>query len=140
MGIDLAIKHMKCMGIRFAEGRSQAAAKLHTITDSNDWSYEVKGSEIDITKKHENFREELFVPTGEDGYPVHNRDFQSTRITRGVTRSGKVFEIEDNWRRPGRASRRLDEAWTGHTVFRAKASARERLSVMKRGILPGDNR
>ena len=129
VGIELAIKHMKAMGIRFAEGRSEAAAKLHAVTEKDEWIYEVKGNEINIIKKHVNLREELFAPTGEGEYPVHSKDFQSTRITKGVTQSGTVFEIEDNWRRPGRASRRLEEAWTGQTVFYAKASARERLSV-----------
>ena len=131
VGIDLAIKHMASMGIRFAEGRSEAAAKLHTVTEKNDgWNYETEGSEIKVIKRHENFREELFVPSGGEKYPVHNGDFQSTRVTKGVTKSGKEFEIEDNWRRPGRASRRLKEAWKGCTEFRVKASARERLSVM----------
>ena len=140
VGIELAKKHMKAMGIRFAEGRSEAAAKLHAVIENDEWIYEFEGNEITIIKKHENLREELFAPTGEDGYPVHSKDFQSTRITKGVTQSGKVFEIEDNWRRPGRASRRLDEAWTGQTVFYAKASARERLSVTQRRGSPGDNR
>ena len=29
------------------------------------------------------------------------------RITSGITASGKVFEIQDNWRRPGREDREL---------------------------------
>ena len=51
---------------------------------------------------------------------------ESTRITYGTTKSGKDFEIEDNWRRPGRAHRQLKESWTGRTVFRLKASAQNK--------------
>ena len=37
VGIELAKKHMKAMGIRFAEGRSGAPAKLHSIAEKDGW-------------------------------------------------------------------------------------------------------
>ena len=79
---------------------------------------------------HSNSRRELYVPTGEDDYPCHISDLEAVRTTFGVTESGKHFEIEDNWRRPGRAHRRLDEGWTVRTVFRIKASARNKLKAV----------
>ena len=44
VGIDLAKKHMKAMGIRFAEGRSGAAAKLHSIAEKDGWKVEQRGT------------------------------------------------------------------------------------------------
>ena len=124
VGIELAIKHMATMGIKFAEGRTKAAAKLHVVTHEEDkWSYEGKSGNMTIVKKHVTPRRELFAPSGGDGYPRHNSQLESTRITYGVTASGKEFEIEDNWKRPGRANRELSEMWTGRTIFRMKASA-----------------
>ena len=135
VGIELAIKHMTAMGIRFAEGRTEAAANLHVVTHEEDkWNREggqetptgvvgVRDRNMNIVKKHVTPRRELFAPSGEDSYPRHSSQLESTRITYGTTASGKEFEIEDNWRRPGRANRKLDEVWTGKTVFRIKASA-----------------
>ena len=140
VGIDLATKHMRTMGIRFAEGRSEAAAKLHAVTTEEEWVCEKDGNELKIIKMHDDLREELFVPSGGDNYPVHNGDLQATRVTKGVTRSGKRFEVEDSWRRPGRANRRLEEAWVGCTEFYVKASARERISVALRRRSPGNAR
>ena len=40
VGIDLAIKHMTTMGIRFAEGRTEAAANLHVMMNKDQWKYE----------------------------------------------------------------------------------------------------
>ena len=124
VGIELAIKHLTTMGIRFAEGRTEAAANLHAVTSEGDkWKCEGEGNNLNIIKEHVTPRRELFIPSGEDSYPEHNSRLQSTRITCGITESGKQFEIEDNWKRPGRANRKLDEMWTGKTVFRVKASA-----------------
>ena len=83
-----------------------------------------------MVKAHSNSRRELYVPTGEGDYPCHNHDLEAVRTTFGVTESGKHFEIEDNCKRPGPAHRRLDEGWTGRTVFRIQASARNRLKAV----------
>ena len=124
VGVELAIKHMAAMGIRFAEGRTKAAANLHVVTHGEDkWNFEGKDRNMNIVKEHVTPRRELFTPSGEDSYPRHSSQLESTRVTYGTTASGKEFEIEDNWRRPGRANRKLDEVWTGKTVFRVKASA-----------------
>ena len=107
VGIDLAIKHMRAMGIRFAEGRSGAAAKLHMLGPVDTWNIEKHGTNLNMVKTHSVLRKELFTPSGEEDYPVHNGDLEAVRVTTGVTESGKIFEIEDNWRRPGRSGRAL---------------------------------
>ena len=130
VGIELAKKHMKVMGIRFEEGRSKAAAKLHHMDEkANDWSVKVEGTQLNIVKIHKGPRRTLYSPSGEDQYPIHSRDLEAVRITYGTTASGKIFEIEDNWKRPGRSERNLEEEWTGYTVFKVKPSARGRLEA-----------
>ena len=128
VGIELAKKHMKAMGIRFAEGRSEAAAKLHSIEHKDTWQVDQHGTSLSIVKVHKISRTSLYAPSGEEDYPIHNGDLETIRVTTGMTVSGKRFEIEDNWRRPGRAHRVLDEEWTGQTVFTVKASARNKVN------------
>ena len=129
VGIDLAMKHMASMGIRLAEGRSEAAVKLHSIEVKEECQCERESNNINTAKVHSNSRRESCVSTGDDDYPRHNLDLEAVRTTFGVTESAKHFEFEDNWRRPGRVHRRLDEGWTGRKVFLIKASARNRLKV-----------
>ena len=130
VSIDLAKKHMRAMGIRFEEGRTKAAAKLHHIDEKSDsWKVETEGNQINIVKKHEKPRKKLYALSGEEEYPVHSRDLEATRVTRGTTVSGKDFEVEDNWKRTGRSERSIGEEWTGYTVFKVKSSARARLKA-----------
>ena len=142
VGIDLAIKHMTTMGIRFAEGRSKAAANLHVIEQKDEWKHEGFNLGVNVIKEHVILRQELYVPTGEDQYPCHSKDLEAIRVTQGTTESGKDFEIEDNWRRPGRAHRLMSEKWTGRTTFRLKASARKKYRIenedhRKKSAAPG---
>ena len=116
---------MKKMGIRFADGRSDAAAKLHLLEKKDCWKVEQEGTQLKAIKTHRVARSGLYFPVGEEDFPIHSSNFETTRITSGVTYSGKVFEIEDNWRRPGRGRRVLGEGWTGSTTFTVKASARK---------------
>ena len=129
VGIELAKKHMKTMGIRFAEGRSDTASKLHNVSVKDDWKIEHEGTYVNVTKNHNVPRTGLYSPSGEEEYPIHNSDLEAVRVTSGRTASGKVFEIEDNWKRPGRAQRELGEDWTGSTTFFVKASARNKLKA-----------
>ena len=127
VGIEPAKKHMKAMGIRFAEGRSEAAAKLQSIEHKDAWHVDQRGTSLSMVKVHKISRTSLYAPSGEEDYPIHNGDLETIRIMTGTTVSGKKSEIEDNWRRPGRAHRVLDEEWTGQTVFTVKASARNKV-------------
>ena len=38
VGTALAMKHMTAMGIRFADGRSEAAVKLHHVEIKDEWT------------------------------------------------------------------------------------------------------
>ena len=81
-----------------------------------------------MIKMHKISRTSLYAPSGDEDYPIHNGNLETTRITTGTTVSGKKFVIEDNWRRLGRAHKVLDEEWTGQTVFTVKASARNKVN------------
>ena len=130
VGIELAKKHMRTMGIRFEEGRSKAAANLHHVEEiDGSWKVKAVGAQLNVIKTHKEPRRSLYLPSGEEGYPVHNQELEAIRVTYGVTASGKPFEIEDSWKRPGRSTRRLEESWTGYTVFKVKPSARARLEA-----------
>ena len=128
VGIDLAIKHMRAMGIWCAEGRSGAAAKLHMLEHRDTWKIEKHGTNLNMVKVHGISRKEWYTPSGEEEYPVDNGDLEAVRVTAGVTESNKVFEIEDKWKRPGRSSRVVSESWTGQTYFTVKASARKKVN------------
>ena len=142
VGKDLAIKHMKTVGIRFAESRTGAVAKLHMIEQKDTWKIEKQGVNVSMVKVHCISRKELYFLNREESYPVHNGDLEAVRVTTSVAESGKVFEIEDNWRRPGRTSRVLSELWTGQTYFTVRAFARKKvaaavLAAPNEGLAPG---
>ena len=69
VGIDLAIKHMRAMGIRFTEGRSGTADKLHMLEHKDTWNIEKHGTNLNMVKVHGILREELFTPSGEEDSP-----------------------------------------------------------------------
>ena len=53
VGTVLAIKHMTAVGIRFADGRSEAAVKLHHVERKDEWKVEISGTYRNVMKKHE---------------------------------------------------------------------------------------
>ena len=63
-GIALAIKHMTATGIRFADGRSEAAVKLHHTEKNDKWKVELSGTYLNVMKKHEVPRTSLYLPGG----------------------------------------------------------------------------
>ena len=89
----------------------------------NNWKVELDGTYLNVIQNHKVLRTSLYCPGGEEEYPVHSSDLEAVRVTSGVTASGKIFEIEDNWRRPGRGHRELEDPWTGSTTFAVKAFA-----------------
>ena len=130
VGIEHAKKHTKAMGIISADGRSEAAAKLHYIEKKDGWKVEHEGVFLNVMKIHGVPRTDLFSPWGEEEYLVHSSDLETVRVTSGITSSGKVIEIEDNWKRPSRAQRVLKEEWNASTTFFVKVSARKKLRAV----------
>ena len=127
VGIDLAIKHMTTMGIRFEQGRSDATAKLHSL-EEDCWEHLDNG---DWRKHSMRSRRELITPCGEEGQggPARPHDLCSVRVTSGIAGDGTRFFVQDNWRLPGQAHRELEESWIGYTDFKLKATASTRTST-----------
>ena len=63
VGIELAKKHMEKMGIRFAEGRSEPAVKLHMLEQKDSWKIERHGTNLSMVKTHSVLRKELYIPS-----------------------------------------------------------------------------
>ena len=64
VGIEFAKKHMKKMGIRFADGRSIAAAKLHLLEKKDVWNIDQSGTYLKATKTHRGL---IFIEVLEQG-------------------------------------------------------------------------
>ena len=114
VSFELAIKHMRAAGIRFEEGRAASASQLHNIGPEDVWiraDDDKKPEQPTAAKVQSRSRRELFTPSGNEDYACPGRlgNLAALRRTIGQTKSGKHFEIEDNWRRPDRAHRELEE-------------------------------
>ena len=46
VGIDLAIQYMAAMGIRLVDGRSDAAAKLHSVEAKDEWQSNARATPL----------------------------------------------------------------------------------------------
>ena len=103
--------------------------KLHHIEKKDEWKFEQEGTYLNVMKVHEVPRTGLYLPGGEEEYLVHKSDIEAVRITSGVRACGNIFEIEDNWIRPGRGHRDLGESWIGSTTIAVKASARNKVKT-----------
>ena len=89
-------------------------------TGSDHWA--AIGADRVWIREHAEWRRELCTPFGTAGGPNNDMRFKSTRITTGVTESGKRFQIHDMWTSPQVAHRMLDEKWVGTTAFEMKYS------------------
>ena len=87
---------------------------------------------------HTKPRRSLFTPFKVAKGPEPSEKLRGTRFTKGVTRSGQIFEFHDNWQTPDNAHRLLDEYWVGCTTFVVKSKAS--LSDLQLGrIAPDDD-
>ena len=62
-------------------------------------------------------RQALFTPFRVTKGPGKDVALRASRFTCGVTRSGKKFELYDDWTRLDRRHMLMDEPWLGYTVF-----------------------
>ena len=64
VGIEFAKKHMEKMGIRFAEGRSEAAVQFHILEQKDSCKIEKHGTNLNMVKTHSVLRKEPLSPAG----------------------------------------------------------------------------
>ena len=75
VGITFAMEHMTAMGIRFADGRSEAAVKLHHVEIKDEWKVALSGTNLNVmntmkkcpgqacTRQEENRNTQCTAPT-----------------------------------------------------------------------------
>ena len=135
------VRHTEWMNLEFRGGRSDIAAQLrHTnkiirqreaehkmvaacekydsSTRKDMWKSRSDGGTW--VRVHATPRKSLFTPGRVPQGPSDTNRLHTERITKGISASGKVFEIVDDWRSPRCAHKVLDEPWTGCTVLQAK--------------------
>ena len=137
--------HCSSLNLQFAEGRAQAAAKLHSIArrarqqeaaeklcalSSERWdhgggdAWKSRGTGGVWSRVHREPRRELFTPYKIPRGPSTRTEMLSSRTTTGVTRSGQTFSITDNFKDSRVAHLALHEEWTGVTTFRTAPASR----------------
>ena len=130
--------HCASLNLQFAEGRAQAAAKLHSIDrkarqreaveklsaiSSENWdhgggdAWRSRGTGGVWCRIHREPRKQLFTPFQIPRGPSSSTTFARTRTTTGTTRSGQKFSITDDFRDEMVSHFSLHEAWTGTTSF-----------------------
>ena len=120
------------------------AAQLHMLRAKDEWTqirktgHELRGGdrwgsrgEDGVWRReHTTPRVSLFTPYKVAKGPGAKVAMAHQRITYGVTKSGKKFEMTDDWTLPDRQHLVLAEPWVGHTIFveRPKKSATGRMA------------
>ena len=131
------LKHMKKLNMTHTEGRSDAAAKLHSVEEtgtcprgrSSDpassptvgqprcepdfWSE--KGEHGRWVRVHTTPRRARFDPWEVPNGPGRKTRLKPVRLTRGNLEGGSSFEEKDQWQHRQREDK--GEAWTGSTLF-----------------------
>ena len=129
------------MGLEFREGRADKAAQLQSVSriirqkEASDrmlsacerydsekrqdkWSS--RGAEGEWIRVHCTPRRSMFTPCRVARGPAHPDKLESIRVTVGINSEGEKFEVQDNWREPGKAHRVLSHPWTGVTKFKIR--------------------
>ena len=95
-----------------------ACEKYDPITRKDSWRARCDGGKW--VRVHATPRRSKFTPGRVPRGPSDTDKLCTERTTKGISASGKVFEIDDYWRSPCKAHKVLDEPWTGCTIFKVK--------------------
>ena len=126
LGAQVQQRHVEMMQMDFREGRSQAAAQLHSVKelqpqgefleggDCDRWSE--RGAQGRWVRWHRTPRSSLFNPRKVSNGPGRKTRLCSIRETIGIDETGRRFKIKDDWL-TSRDSPVLPRRWTGITVF-----------------------
>ena len=114
------IRHTGKLNLRHEKGRSDIAAKLHTIgekkhedIDEPDFWAE-RGERGRWVRIHSTSRRALFDPWDAARGPGRKTRLQAVRTTKGTYIGGGGFEQHDRWQGQVRDE---EEAWKGATIF-----------------------
>ena len=137
LGSPVIMRHVKNLNLDLREGRSEKAAKLHSITRSarqakadakrdvamcsfnrlsgeDFWSE--RGEYGRWVRTHVVPRLSMFCPWKATRGPGRKTKLDPVRSIRGVYSSGEEFKIKDDWTSPDE-KRRMHLPWTGQTIF-----------------------
>ena len=127
-------QNIKTMRMKFEEGRSSKAAKLHSVgvrKAKTLWSiikntgharrggdnWRKRGEGGVWHRDHTTPRLSLFTPYKVARGPPGKKSLNHVRFTYGVTERGRCFEFHDDWTLPERRHKLMEEPWVGFTVF-----------------------
>ena len=126
-------KNLATMRIEITKGRSDKAAKLHSLDFPAAPEYDSIRQKLDKQRGgdrwlsrndngvwqrlHVTPRSCLFTPFRIAKGPTQGTQLSSIRFTKGITRSGRRFEFHDRWNKAERRHLQIDEDWIGTTVF-----------------------
>ena len=135
LNVAVIERHLKFLDIRFQEGRSQKAAKLHEVSRaerqakfdegknvssfsekrSDRWNE--RGENQQCVRSHSTSRRAFFTPFKIPRGPGRKTKLMNIRITEGTSLDGKKFVIKDDWTKPSNSHRLLTTNWVGRTTF-----------------------
>ena len=134
LGASKIDRNVETLKMIFAEGRSNKAAQLHSLSRElaqKNWRYikntghERRGGDQWVCRggqgiwhrEHSTPRLSLFTPYKVAKGPSGKTALHQKRFTCGVTESGKSFEFHDDWSLPQRRHMVMEEPWVGYTIF-----------------------
>ena len=135
LNVAVIERHLKFLDIRFQEGRSQKAAKLHEVSRaerqakfdtgknisgfnekrSDRWNE--RGENQQWVRAHSTSRRALFTPYKIPHGPGRRTKLMNIRTTEGTSSDGARFIIKDDWTEPSNSHRLLATDWVGQTTF-----------------------
>ena len=107
---------------------SIGSEKKETFDDIRRAASQVRGGDRWKTRGHEGSwhrwrvtpRKTLFTPYRVAKGPGKDIELNPSRLTVGITKSGRHFETVDNWQSDENSHRDIGESWVGYTVFTQK--------------------
>ena len=123
------VKNLDIMGLVEATGRSENAAKLHSVCsvmselvenhegvhDPDFW--ESRGENRAWVRRHATPRLSLFTPYRVPRGPPKHLKLGLKRRTVGSFINGGSFDVTDDWLSPSQSHRFLRDGWTGYNEF-----------------------
>ena len=122
-------RHLEQLCLEFKEGRSDKAAKLHSVTRLDYWSE--RGESGRWVRVHTQPRTSPFMPLGIPRGPGRKTRLTNVRSTKGIDSEGNQFKIEDLWDSPNNVVPPM-LPWTGRTIFLVDKSYSDRWGTDQR--------
>jgi hypothetical protein len=127
----ILMKHVKNLNLEIREGRSEQAAKLHSVSTSSSaqiietaarpnlpggdfWAE--RGEHGRWVRTHVKPRSSMFYPEEAPRGPGRKTRLKPTRKVQGTYMSGLRFKKENDWTKDN-LDDELCEMWTGNTIF-----------------------